>query len=300
MTTSPIAGLAASTSTTPGTPGSAMLTVASQNVQYGAAAGGRWPDLVATIRGINPHLLLLQECDWLADAGHAKQAARDLGLDLAVAPSFGLPTAVAWDPSRLRRTGCDTHYATRLHHGYCAPRFEVVGLDDPLPVPLVAISTHLVPSSAEQAAAEASLVGSRAYRYGGLGLLGGDINHCPLNDPEPDWATIQPYNRMARCQRRSSDDEPWRGNTIVGQTLRDGAFTDVAAYVAERRRDPSVRQPTSRFGGIRGDQAHVTAALAPTIEDYWQVDAGDASDHHLIAFTLDLARTDRSCLREHT
>jgi hypothetical protein len=277
-----------------------MLTVASLNVQYGAAADGRWPALAAAIRGIRPQLVLLQECDWLADAGPAGQAAVDLGLELVVAPSAGLPTAVAWDPRRLRRVGCDTHYATRLHHGYCAPRFEVPGLDPPLPVPLVVISTHLIPTSAEQAAAEASLVGSRAYRYGGLGMVGGDVNHCPIEGPEPDWDTVQPYNRMARCRRRSHDDEPWQGNTIVGQTLHDGAFTDVAAYVARQRRDPGLLRPTGRFGGIRCDQGHVTPALVPAIVDYWQVGTGDASDHDLIAWTLNLARIDRSSLREYT
>lgn len=169
-------GLAAP-ATARGAAASTVLTIASQNVQHRAAAEGRWPDLVAAIRSVHPHLVLLQECDWLTDPAHADQAALDLGLQLAVAPSAGLPTAVAWDPRRLRLAGCDTAYATRLHHGYCAPRFDVLGLAVPLPVPLVAISTHLVPTSAEQAAAEAALVGSRAYRYGGLGLLGGDINH---------------------------------------------------------------------------------------------------------------------------
>lgn len=277
---------------------SRLLTVASQNLQHRAADEGRWPDLAAIIGGVGPQLLLLQECDWLTDAKSAVQAARDLGLELVVAPSSGLPTAVAWDPRRLHLIGCDTYYTLRLHHGYCAPRFDVLGTA--LPVPLVAISTHLIPTSANQAADEASLVGSRAYRYGGLGLLGGDINHCPVDDPEPDWDTIQPYNRMARCQRRSHDRAPWQANTIVGQTLRDGSFTDVAADVAARRADPSLLMPTARHGGIRCDQAHVTPALAPTIEDYWQVDTGDASDHHLIAFTLDLSRTDLTQLRDHT
>jgi hypothetical protein len=105
---------------------------------------------------------------------------------------------------------------------------------------------------------------------------------------------------MARCRRRTSDDEPWQGNPLVGQTLRDGAFTDVAAHVARRRDDRSLLRPTGRFGRIRCDQFHVTPALTPTIDDYWRVDVGDASDHDLIAFTLDLTRIDRSCLREHT
>src|SRR5689334_2659545 len=93
-------------------PASVMLTVVSLNVRYRAAQDGRWPGLVAAIRGVRPQLVLLQECDWLADAGHAGQAAADLGLELVVAPSSGLPTAVAWDPGRLRQVGCDTHYAT--------------------------------------------------------------------------------------------------------------------------------------------------------------------------------------------
>lgn len=125
-------------------------------------------------------------------------------------------------------------------------------------------------------------------------------NGSPLGDPEPDWDAVQPYNRMARCLRRDHDDEPWRANTIVGATLRDGDFADVAAHVARQRHDPSLLRPTGRFGGIRCDQAHVTPALIPAITDYWQINTGAASDHNLFGFTLDLTCIDRSKLREHT
>jgi len=86
-------------------------------------------------------------------------------------------------------------------------------------------------------------------------------HYCPLGDPEPDWSTIQPYNRLARCLPRTSPQDPWQANTIVGQTLYSGGFTDVASHLADQRNDPTLRRPTGKHGGIRNDQIHVTRYL---------------------------------------
>jgi hypothetical protein len=126
-------------------------------------------------------------------------------------------------------------------------------------VPPVAISTHLTPYCAEVAAQEAKLLIARAYRYGGIALVGGDINHMPLGDPVPDWSRVQPYNRASRCLRRESPTAPWRGNRIVGETFRDGEFTDVGGYIADLRQDPSLRKPTGKAGLLRVDQTPVFA-----------------------------------------
>ena len=116
--------------------------------------------------------------------------------------------------------------------------------------------------------------------------IAGDINHCPLDDPEIEWERVQPYNRTSRCLPRASEDEPWRGNRIVGQIFRDGEFTDVGGYFEDR-------QATGKAGLLRVDQAHVTPALRPALRSYQRVDPGPASDHYGISWELDLAATNR-------
>ncbi|MER6011523.1 endonuclease/exonuclease/phosphatase family protein [Streptomyces bluensis] len=277
------------------------LTVMSQNAQYGAHQDGRWTGMVDVIRSVGPQLLLLQEVDWLTCTDQAKAAEKALGMKLVVAPSRNLNTAVAWDPERLELLDVETKYSEKeMHHGYCAPRFRPLGLAAKWPVPLVAISTHLTPTSAQAAATETQLLVSRAYRYGGIAVVGGDINHMPLGDPEPDWSRVQPYNRTSRCLPREHPTDPWQGNRVVGQTLRDGEFTDVGGYVADLRGTPDLRKPTGKHGLLRVDQFHVTPALVPTIKDYWHVDPGPHSDHYGVATRLDLQQTDLSLVRAYT
>ena len=204
---------------------------------------------------------------------------------LAVAPSRRLPTAVAWNPDVLSLVDYETTYAEDLHHGYCAPRFTLPGLH----VPLVAISAHLTPYSAQAAAQEAQLLNARTYRHSGVAVIAGDINHVPLSDLEPDWTLVQPYNRASRCRRRKSVDEPWQSDPIVGEVLRDADFVDVVAA-----------GPTGKAGLVRVDQAHVTPALTPAIADYWVVDPGSCSDHYGIAIKLDLEHVDQARVPEYT
>ncbi len=80
-------------------------------MQYGANLDGRWAGLVEIIRETQPHLLMLQECDWLA---HRDQAAHELGMCLVVAPSWHLPTAVAWDPDVPVSGGLRNHLRHRI------------------------------------------------------------------------------------------------------------------------------------------------------------------------------------------
>ncbi|GAA3702543.1 hypothetical protein GCM10022224_080470 [Nonomuraea antimicrobica] len=274
------------------------ITVMSQNVQYGARAQGRWEALVEAVRAVRPTIVLLQEVNELADPEQARKAAADLGMQLTVAPSRNLPVAVAWQEETLKLAGVETKYSLELHHGYCGPRFHVPGL----PAPLVVISTHLTPYSAQGAAIEAQMLIARAYRYGGLGLVGGDINHPPLpvaGEPEPAWERMPPYNRASRCLPRAGENEPWQADTIVGARFRDGDMVDVAATVALQRGDLSLLEPTGKAGLLRVDQLHVTAALAPAIGDYERVDVGDASDHFGLLATLDLTRIDETRLRPY-
>lgn len=268
------------------------LTVMTLNIKLHALEEGRWPSLLGLINTVEPDLVLFQEADLLTDPEEAEKTEHALGLKLVVAPSRQLNTAVAWNPDPLHWVDTDTRYSTTdLHHGYCAPRF-MPRTDQEWPVPLVAISTHLSPFAAETAAAEAKVVIHRAYRYGGIGLIGGDINHLPLGDPEPDWSKVPPYDRVARCLPREHPDDPWHGNRIVGQTFLNGDMTDVAAHLAARRDNPELRRPTAEFGRIRVDQTHVTPALVPAIQDYRLVDPHGDSDHWGTVCVLDLARVD--------
>lgn len=275
-----------------------LITVLSQNLQFGAAADGRLPGLYDIVREAKPDLVLLQEADDLGDPEIREQAAEAMGMEIELAPSLNLPVAVAWNPRVLTKTGVETKYWNVMHHGYCAVRFEIPGLATPLPVPLVVISTHLTPYSADLAAGEASLLAARLYRFGGAGILAGDINHCTFDDPEPDWTQVPPYNRASRCLRRLGD-EPWRSNRVVGQTLRDADLTDVAAYLAEGRGDMTLRAPTGKAGLVRVDQAHVTPALVPTIRDYRTLES-DLSDHHGLIATFALDAFDASRVLQYT
>ena len=171
-----------------------LLTVMSQNIQYGAYAQGRLPGLYEAVREARPDVLLLQEVLDLQDPRVMAEAAVALGMEIELAPTRRLPTAVAWRPEALTLIDVETTYSTTdLHHGYCAPRFEINGLTDPLPVPLVVICTHLTPYSAGAAACEAQLLLARVFRHGGIGLIGGDINHPTFDDPEPDWTRVAAY-----------------------------------------------------------------------------------------------------------
>jgi endonuclease/exonuclease/phosphatase family metal-dependent hydrolase len=274
------------------------LRIVTQNVQHGAAAQNRWAGLAAAISELQPQLVMLQEVDWLTNPAAIRAAEWDLGLRLLVAQSRHMPTAIAWDSDRLTLRDSRTDTKHKTWHGFCLASFDVVGVD--LPRQLVAISAHLNPSSAAAAAIEAQIIGTRAYQHDGLGVIAGDINHPPLGDPEPDWTKIQPYNRMARCLPVTSPDDPWQANTIVGQTLYSGGFTDVAAHIADQNNDPTLRQPTGKHGGIRADQILVTPALRRAIAGSFRRDTTAYTDHHAVGADIDLAQADLTQLREYT
>jgi hypothetical protein len=148
--------------------------------------------------------------------------------------------------------------------------------------------------SAPLAAQQAQRLGELAHRGGGVGVIGGAINHVPVGDQEPDWDGVPAYRRMAACRLKDSTDEPWVGDDQVARRLAAGGFVDVAARVADgapgtlaRLRAPTVKQPR----GFRSDQLHVTSALAPTLLSCQLIEA-ECSGHTGIAADLDLALTD--------
>jgi endonuclease/exonuclease/phosphatase family metal-dependent hydrolase len=158
----------------------------------------------------------------------------------------------------------------------------------------VLISAHLCPYSAFTAAQEAAVLVGRAHRTGGpepaggYGIVAGDINHIPPGDTAPPWDQVPPHDRVARSVIDA--DGTRYLNTIVGRTLADGALVDVAAHLAEVRKDPGLRAWTGSTGMVRTDQIHITELLLPALVDYWTVAMGDLSDHDGVVARLDLDR----------
>jgi hypothetical protein len=260
-----------------------LTTVVSQNVSHsglytsnGAPDPARWDGLMDTIGQRRPDVLLLQEVGrWTQDnrrpIARAEQAL-EMRLVGIVTTEAGGGTALMIRPDAVGWEQWEDRYADLLHHGLGVGVLRVPGMQ----VPLAAISAHLTPYSASAAAQEAQLVIARAYRYGGVGLVGGDINHFPLDNgaiPDPD--DIPPYNRSSRWIR--GGDGGYRPNRVVAHTLAAGGLTDVAALVAGRDGDPTLLEATGR-GKCRVDAFHVTPPLVPAVVDY---------EHHLVQMTFD-------------
>jgi|GEM_PF-6106565 len=289
-----------------------QLKILSWNQQYDAIPAGRWPYMVQRIHELKPDILCLQECrGWLTDKSMAEQAARDLGMEIRLgwAPRQGMDaggTAIAWRPGLEL-----THFAgyrLGLTRGMAQGVFHIPGL----PVPLTVISAH-VANVPEQALADVGILIDRARRYGGLGVIAGDINFPGKGDPPPpDVRRLQPHLRLYRF-KPTNLDTPWEGDWVpnedVAQRFIIGEMVDVAAYLADITGDGSYRAPTGVFGEMRVDQIHVVRALQGTIAGYGRVDprhpaapGGLVSDHWGVWCDLDLNRlsgADLALLQEY-
>lgn len=276
------------------------LTVMSINVKHGAVktsdgrAEDRWPGIVDIIQGVNPDILLLQEASFWTEnlCRQWARAERDLRMRIHIGPSStGAHTAIGHRPEIPWSTH-EERYARHTMHGFTHISFDL-GLE----WPLVVIAAHLSPYSAQVAAQEMQLIAARAYRYGGVAVIGGDMNHPPLGDPDPDWQAVRPYNRSARTVP-TDPGEPLRGNTIVGQIAHRADLTDIAAHKADTLDDQSLRAPTGHHGLIRVDWMLTTPAVLPAVEDYQRIDTRPHTDHDATAITLDTNRIDVTQARE--
>ncbi|MFA1539908.1 hypothetical protein [Actinomadura monticuli] len=271
----------------------------SLNTQYGGRSDSagrqedRWELIADMIASVRPHILLAQElAGWGRDPRLHAAAERSLQrrgwpLRFLVAPSqTDSHTAVAFQQEVLCWRQHETKYSPLVENGYGVAVLADVDADEDEPG-LTVISAHLTAYSAEAGAVEAQRMVARLHRYGGRGILGGDINNMPLGDAEPDWVAAPPHNRSARCLARTSPDGPWRGNRVVGEVLARADLVDVAAYVADTQDRPELRAATGH-GGVRVDQFHVTASVRDAVLGYEQLAA--ASDHDAIVMRLDPAR----------
>lgn len=267
---------------TPTGPDRHMLTVASLNMQVHADAQGRWARQVDVLRDSGADVVLLQEGDWLHDPAAAR-AGTDLAMNITVAPSLGMPTAVAWNPDQLELTGCDTMYAHRLHHGYCAPQFTVPGQD--LPAHLVLISTHLNPFPPRLPRSRPRPVQARLYLWGGLGILAGDINCPPSEGPDPDDGIMLPFNKASRTLP-AADGTGLRPNRSIAQAIEGRGYLDAGLHLYRKTGDDQRLARTANDDRI--DRIYVSDALGPALVDYELLDTPEgASDHHGVRVTLD-------------
>ncbi len=272
------------------------MTIAAQNMSHnglytpdGDPDPGRWDGLMEAIDHHRPDVLLLQEVGrWTENnrtpIARAEQALGMRMVGIVTTPAGG-GTALMINPDTVGWEQWEDRYAGQLHHGFGVAVLRLPGLD----APLAAISAHLTPYSATAAAQEAQILVARAYRYGGIGIIGGDINHFPFDDHAvPDPHTIPPYNRAARWIRDESGS--YRPDRAVAQVLASGGLADVAPLVAQRTGDASLLEATGR-GRCRVDQFWVTPPLVPAITDYGR-HRHAFSDHSLITMRWDTARVD--------
>lgn len=261
-----------------------------------------WLDrLTQTCAGLRPDVVLLQHLETASIKSVQWQWRDALGMKLAAVPvDEGTGVAVAYDESVFDQYGpLETGGGMAGEgFGYCALRLQAHDLR--VRAVLVAVSCVLSRYSAPLAAQQAQRLGQLAHSSGGAGWIGGGINHVPVGDAEPDWAGIPAYRRMAACRVRDGD-EPWAGDDQVARSLAAGGFVDAAARTAELApaARPVLRAPTDRTPrGFRGDQVHVTSALAPTLGGCRLIEQ-EISGHVGITVDLDLALTDINGLHSY-
>lgn len=259
----------------------------------------RWPGIAERLREDDPDVIFFQEAGAFRNPERLAAVKRDFpGMDVLIPPtprptSSVAGNAIAYRVDLLSLKYWDIGLSTATMYGFGVATFAVPGLA----VPLSLSSVHLTPYSALVAAGEAQVILARLFRNGGVGLLGGDINHLPASpefDPDPDWEAVPSYNRSSRAL---VGGPPYEGNRIVGQTLQLGDLVDVAPLMAERLGDRTLCRPTAR-GGIRVDAFHATPALAPAIRRYWTFDRRNDSDHDGIGVEIETDDIDLSQVRE--
>lgn len=224
---------------------------------------------------------------------HLAQAMDDLDLDAMPLP----PSGSGYSPALLYRRETmgrwkywNTDFSDQTVHG-----FGVAAFDVGLPVPLAVVSAHVNPFAAGKGRDDASLIVSRAYRYGPYAIVGGDINYPPAHrsSPVPDYAAMRPYNRSARTRLPSEAGGQVIPERRIAETLDHGGFIDVAWKLYQESGDTRLLRRTATDDRV--DQVWVSTPLSECIVDYRVLDEPEgASDHLGLLVRLDLGRADTS------
>jgi endonuclease/exonuclease/phosphatase family metal-dependent hydrolase len=277
------------------------LRIMSQNLRHGALqdADGRgedrWPGIADIISDLCPDILCLQEVQGWRERNSRQvyRAERDLGMRIAgwipVTESLG-GTLVMYrhQVGVLEQVQWEHHNQSTVYKGLCVPVF-----DTGHPVPLAVASVHLTSVSVATAEQEALWIASRVHRYGGVGVMAGDINHHPaIDDGYPDPRELPPLNVGARFTTDATGQlVPDRR---VAHALMRDRMVDAAAHLAHTRGDTSYLAPASG-GRLRVDQTWVSQPLRAAIAEYHRV-PHEYSDHNAIAVDLNLDAVDYTAL----
>ncbi|RSM53962.1 hypothetical protein DMB66_37940 [Actinoplanes sp. ATCC 53533] len=268
------------------------ITVAVQNLQHGGnedesgARVDRWPLLAERLRQVRPDVLILNEARGWDHGGRRRLAAaqKDLGMLAAPIPpsANNLPTLVLYRPDTMGFwERCNDGLSTATVHGFTTVSFTIPDADLP---PVTFAGCHLSPYSAHQAIIEIELIATRAYRYGPLVVLGGDLNFPPEAGPDPLYEVMLPFNLASRTVL--DVDGVRSPNRQVAEALRRRGYLDTAWELYQRTRDERLLRRTANDDRI--DRIHITEPLAPALLSYDLLDRPDgASDHHGVVITID-------------
>lgn len=272
------------------------IRVVAQNLQHGARADesgtatDRWPALVERLRPLDADILLLTEARGFNRHGRELlgKAQRDLGMCAAPMPpsTNDLPTLLMFRPATMGFwLHCNDDHSAHTAHGFTVVTFSPPEAN--LPTPISFVPMHLTPYSSTAAVQEAELILTRAYRYGPLAVVGGDVNFSPIGGPDPDYATMRPYNLASRTIL--GEDGGRRPNRAVAQAFQDRGYVDVAWELFQRTKDQALLRRTANHERI--DWLAVSGALAGAVDNYQLLDQpAGASDHHGVAVDI---HTDR-------
>lgn len=257
----------------------------------------RWPQLATRIGAADPDLVLLNEVRRWEDDDHRQlaRAMADLDLDLVPLPpsKTGHRSAILYRRHTMGRwIGYGHDLAQETTHGFVTASFRV----DQLDYLLTFVACHLDPYSGDKAMYEAALIAARGYRHGPFVVLGGDFNHPPEAGPEPEYQRMQPYNLTARTLLADpANPGPPQPDRRSARTLAASGYLDAAWHLFQQTDNQQLLRRTGNDDRI--DRIHVTRPLGPCIVDYRLLDEpADASDHHGIAVTLDISRTDTTAI----
>ncbi|PSK80694.1 exonuclease III [Murinocardiopsis flavida] len=277
-----------------------MLRITSQNLLHGSVqtprgdSDDRWPIIAEAIRSENPDILCVQEIHGWRERNYQQlyRAQRDLGMHTAGwipgARSIGGTLVMYRDRPGLTQAQWEDKDGAELYHGLGAAVF-----DTGAPTPVTVASVHLNAASATEAEAEAIKTAARVYRYGGLGVLIGDVNHLPLSDPAPDPDGLPALNVSGLFDLMGDGQRV--PNRQVSRRLTLAAMTDAAAHLAAATGDASLLAPTTACG-VRRDQAWVTPSLVPALTGYRST-PHEGSDHHMISIDIDPALIDYTAIK---
>lgn len=265
----------------------------------------RWPEgLLPRIQSAGPiDVLALNECrswdqavsaaDGTVHRPYLERAQRDLGLELAgitrVHTLEGQPSVILYNPDTMGDlVDFDDRHRDQFYHGYGIATWNTPGLEQPLSLGVC----HLDPYSRERSVIEAAKLATHGYYHGPYAFLAGDFNSSPISGPDPDIATMRPYNRANRCDWTldpATGERNWIPNRAVAQRLLDYGYYDTAVLHHDRTGAPAAFARTGKTDRI--DWVLASRALRDTITDYQTLtEPAKASDHAGLAVTLDLAK----------